>query len=113
MRPSGRLIQRTAGSVSLATGNWLLEEREMVEDVRRTGMRRFERKSVIVTGGASGIGEATAARFLSEGARVLIMDVSAQNIAAAASRLEGTAREFGGERHVYQGDVTQPDDVDA
>ena len=55
----------------------------MVEDVRRTGMRRFEGQSVIVTGGASGIGEATAARFLSEGARVLMMDVSAENIAAA------------------------------
>ena len=58
----------------------------MVEDVRRTGMRRFEGQSVIVTGGASGIGEATAARFLSEGARVLMMDVSAENIAAAGPR---------------------------
>src|SRR3989440_1876907 len=85
----------------------------MVEDVRRMGMRRFEGKSVIVTGGASGIGEATAARFLSEGARVLIMDVSAENIATAGPRLEGTARELGGELHLYQGDVTQPDDVDA
>lgn len=85
----------------------------MVEDVRCTGMRRFEGQSVIVTGGASGIGEATAVRFLSEGARVLIMDVSAENIAAAGPRLDGTAREFGGELHAYQGDVTQPDDVDA
>jgi len=85
----------------------------MVEDVRRTGMRRFVGKSVIVTGGASGIGEATAARFLGEGARVLIMDVSAENIAAAGPRLESVARERAGELYVHQGDVTQPDDVDA
>jgi 3-oxoacyl-[acyl-carrier protein] reductase len=85
----------------------------MVEDVRRTGMRRFEGKSVIVTGGASGIGEATAARFLAEGARVLIMDVSAENIAAATPRLESVARELGGELYTHRGDVTQPDDVDA
>lgn len=85
----------------------------MVEDVRRTGLRRFDGKSVIVTGGASGIGEATAARFLSEGARVLIMDVSAENVAAARVRLGAVAHEFDGELHVNQGDVTHPGDVDA
>jgi hypothetical protein len=34
------------------------QRRDIVEDVRRTAMRRFEGKSVLVTGGASGIGEA-------------------------------------------------------
>jgi 3-oxoacyl-[acyl-carrier protein] reductase len=38
------------------------------------GMRRFEGRGVIVTGGASGIGLATARRFLAEGARVLVAD---------------------------------------
>jgi 3-oxoacyl-[acyl-carrier protein] reductase len=85
----------------------------MVEDVRRTSMRRFAGKSVIVTGGASGIGEAAAARFLSEGARVLIMDVSAPNLAAARERLDATARAFGGELHLSQGDVTVEADVEA
>src|SRR5579875_3815266 len=85
----------------------------MTEDVRRTGMRRFEGKGVIVTGGASGIGEATAARFLSEGARVLIMDMSAENIAAAQGRLAPLSHEFGGALHTLQGDVAAPDDVEA
>jgi len=40
-------------------------------------MRRFENKRVIVTGGASGIGEATAKRFASEGARVAVIDINA------------------------------------
>lgn len=40
-------------------------------------MRRFENKRVIVTGGASGIGEATAKRFASEGARVAVIDLNA------------------------------------
>ncbi len=35
-------------------------------------MRRFEDKRVLITGGARGIGQATADRFASEGARVLI-----------------------------------------
>jgi NAD(P)-dependent dehydrogenase (short-subunit alcohol dehydrogenase family) len=37
-------------------------------------MRRFEEKRVLITGGARGIGRATADRFASEGARVLIAD---------------------------------------
>ncbi len=40
-------------------------------------MKRFENKRVIVTGGASGIGEATARRFASEGARVAVIDIDA------------------------------------
>ncbi len=85
----------------------------MVEDVRRTAMRRFEGKSVLITGGASGIGEATAARFLSEGARVLVMDASAANIAAAQGRLEPVAQAAGGALHMVVGDVTEPEDVEA
>jgi NAD(P)-dependent dehydrogenase (short-subunit alcohol dehydrogenase family) len=37
-------------------------------------MRGLEKKRVIVTGGASGIGLATAARFLEEGSEVVILD---------------------------------------
>ena len=39
-------------------------------------MKRFEGKVVIVTGAASGIGEATARRFSSEGACVALVDLN-------------------------------------
>jgi NAD(P)-dependent dehydrogenase (short-subunit alcohol dehydrogenase family) len=49
---------------------------------------RIQGKTSIVTGGASGIGEATVRRFVAEGGRVLIAD---RNLPAA----EGLARELG------------------
>lgn len=44
---------------------------------------RFENKTVIVTGGASGIGEVTVRAFAAEGANVVIADFSAQGQAVA------------------------------
>jgi NAD(P)-dependent dehydrogenase (short-subunit alcohol dehydrogenase family) len=54
-------------------------------------MTRFEGCGALVTGGARGIGEATARRLASEGARVLIADVDTQAAEAAAARIEGAA----------------------
>ena len=50
---------------------------------------RFENKLVIITGGAGGIGRATAARFASEGATVVINDVDDDRIADAIAALDG------------------------
>jgi NAD(P)-dependent dehydrogenase (short-subunit alcohol dehydrogenase family) len=51
-------------------------------------MKRFEGKSVIVTGAASGIGLATATRVGREGARVVVADLDADHAAAAAKSIE-------------------------
>ena len=44
---------------------------------------RLEGKVAMVTGGSSGIGAATVARFLEEGARVLVADLHEPEASAA------------------------------
>lgn len=48
---------------------------------------RFEGKVVVITGGAQGIGRATAERFLKEGAKVVIADVNADRLHATAAEI--------------------------
>lgn len=50
-------------------------------------MRGLKGKNVVVTGGASGIGQATAARFLEEGCTVCIVDRSAEARTRVAAEL--------------------------
>jgi len=50
-------------------------------------MDRFKDKTVIVTGAASGIGLATARRFLDEGARVVMLDIDEAGLKKAAAGL--------------------------
>lgn len=69
--------------------------------------RRFRGKGVIVTGGASGIGKATAERFLEEGAKVAILDVSRKNAEAALKEL----KKKGFTPLILTGDVTKSSDV--
>ena len=67
-------------------------------------MTRFQGKTALVTGGANGIGAATAKRLAAEGATVVVADFDE----AAA---EETAREIGG--HAVRCDVTKREDVEA
>jgi len=46
-------------------------------------------KRVVVTGGTSGIGEATSRRFLEEGARVVALAFGEEEVATAAERIPG------------------------
>jgi len=49
---------------------------------------RFSGKVVVVTGGAGGIGRATAVRFASEGARVVLVDLAAAALALSVAAVE-------------------------
>lgn len=52
-------------------------------------MRGLAGKRVVVTGGTSGIGEATSRRFVEEGARVVALAVGEREIEAAHERIPG------------------------
>jgi 3-oxoacyl-[acyl-carrier protein] reductase len=70
---------------------------------------RLKNKVCIVTGGAQGIGLATALKFAREGARVAIWDVKQQGVDQAVAQ----CREAGAETEGYVVDVTQRPMVDA
>jgi NAD(P)-dependent dehydrogenase (short-subunit alcohol dehydrogenase family) len=65
-------------------------------------MNRLEGKVALITGGASGIGRATARLFLEEGARVTIADNNEPLLAATAEELGGL-----GSLHTVAGDVSR------
>jgi NAD(P)-dependent dehydrogenase (short-subunit alcohol dehydrogenase family) len=64
-------------------------------------MQRLVDQVAIVTGGASGIGGATARRFAEEGAKVLIVDVDGEEAQRNVERI----RASGGEAEAVQADV--------
>lgn len=68
-------------------------------------MRGLDHKSVLVTGAASGIGKATALRFLEEGARVLALDLNQ----AGLDQLAAEHPEIAG---FIQADISIPDEVE-
>jgi meso-butanediol dehydrogenase / (S,S)-butanediol dehydrogenase / diacetyl reductase len=52
-------------------------------------VRGLEGRRVVVTGGTSGIGEATSRRFVEEGAHVVALALGEEEVAAAADRIPG------------------------
>jgi len=64
-------------------------------------MKRLEGKSAVVTGGASGIGKATARLFVEEGAKVTIADVNEKHLADAVAELG----QFSKDVQAVRGDV--------
>lgn len=74
-------------------------------------MKRLDGQVAVITGGGNGIGRATALRFASEGARVVIADLNADN----GERTVELAREQGhGEQlRFVRADVTEERDIEA
>jgi len=69
---------------------------------------QFDGKVALVTGAASGIGKATAMAFASEGAKVVVADISNQSGEETAL----TIRESGGEASFINVDVSRSDEVE-
>lgn len=74
-----------------------------------TSTARFIDKVAIVTGGGSGLGEATAVRLAGEGATVAVVDIRPEAAQATTRRIS----EAGGRAQPWQGDVSDPDSVHA
>jgi NAD(P)-dependent dehydrogenase (short-subunit alcohol dehydrogenase family) len=70
---------------------------------------RFNGKVAFITGAGSGIGRATAVAFAAEGARVAILDRSAE----ALRDTEAAVRKVGGEVLTIACDVAEPEQVEA
>ena len=70
-------------------------------------MRRFQDKVVVITGAAGGIGRAAARRFAGEGARLVLVDVSAAGLEESRRAVE----EAGATALAIEADVTRAADV--
>lgn len=68
---------------------------------------RLDRKAAIVTGGASGIGQAIAMRFAMSGACVYLVDIDGMKAEAAAQAIASR----GGKVHAFQCDVSEQHQV--
>jgi NAD(P)-dependent dehydrogenase (short-subunit alcohol dehydrogenase family) len=76
-------------------------------------MGRLTGKVAFITGGGGGIGRATAARFVEEGAKVVIAEIDANAGEAAALVARAQAANGGGDACFIRCDVTEKSSVEA
>lgn len=72
-------------------------------------MRRFEKQVALITGGAAGIGLATARRIAAEGGRIVLLDWSESDLRSAVTALRAQDAEC----LAVAGNVANEDDCDA
>lgn len=74
-------------------------------------MERFDGKVILITGGGSGLGRATAVRVAKEGARVALVDISEKGLAESVEAIREAAPEA--QTITVTGDVSKEADVEA
>ena len=67
----------------------------------------FQGKTILITGGAGEIGKATAHRFATDGAGIVLLDINEAKLAEVAQELQG----YGVSVHTYVCDVTNSEQV--
>jgi glucose 1-dehydrogenase len=75
-------------------------------------MRRLEGRSIIVTGGASGIGRSLCLAFAAEGARVVVGDLRRDQLYVGGVPTDVEITEAGGVARFVQADASRGDDID-
>lgn len=88
---------------------WLLEEAKLK---RQPPEKELSRQIAVITGGASGIGKATAVKMAGLGAHVVILDINEEHLADAVKEVEQAAGMKGAAKAV-RCDVTDPTEIDA
>ncbi len=74
----------------------------------KSSSTRFAGKTVVITGGAAGIGRTTSLAFANEGAQVVILDIQEE----AAQDTLAMIKDVGGVGYFYQTDVSKSKEVD-
>ncbi|MCG6496051.1 SDR family oxidoreductase [Kitasatospora sp. A2-31] len=111
-RLTRRSLHATHWSALLEKGSTvagMVREFTAAVDAGRAAEAAAAGRLVVVTGGGSGIGRATALAFAEDGARVVVCDLDL----AAAERTAELASLIGPAAHAYQVDVSDGDAVDA
>lgn len=120
--PSLHLVERTLGVTTARLPSFVIDTVHSVtgpvvarlrrhhyqtpNETEYMHMKRLQEKVAIITGGSGGIGQETAARFLAEGASVVLVDIDQAGLDAARQALGGGDRVL-----TARADVSNEDDV--